>query len=118
MNLLSPSERPAPARPSDRVLRSGMTEVCCNCGSLVRRPALSSDAARVGAYPLPALLSRPFARVKGKLNLAAAPADTGAVLPLLLAVLWVVVASAVAWRGYVRMVDEARAELVGVEASE
>jgi len=56
--------------------------------------------------------------VKGKLNLAAAPADTGAVLPLLLAVLWVVVASAVAWRGYVRMVDEARAELVGVEASE
>jgi hypothetical protein len=39
-------------------------------------------------------------------------------LLLLVAALWLLIASSIAWRGWVRMIDETRAELVGVEAGE
>lgn len=37
---------------------------------------------------------------------------------LLFAALLLLIASSLVWRGYVRMIDETRAELVGVEAGE
>lgn len=111
--------------------------------------ALPSASSRVGERKAPALLSPPAARVTGKLNLTAGPADAGpvllnlhaaarpgasrprawvqanggrksptAALLLLVAMFGLLIASSIAWKGYVRMVDEVTTDLVGVEAGE